>query len=238
MNEQWHRRQRPHAVEPAGPGHAPQPAVLVHELVTAAGTDGDQALRCARRLAAALPPGARDVLLDALTETDPWPDDEEPQAYETGGGLSFDGPEYALPAARSPLSLLPAYREPGPQEPSAAPGDDGPGDGGPGDGGPGGGGPGGGGPGGGVWPEPRTGPPAAVIRLRFADPLALERAGACFEGAWSDPGTGTLQVPGDAGVQTLRSVLAALDAAALAPESLTVHTNELDDVFAAFTTLL
>ncbi|MGW0969399.1 hypothetical protein [Streptomyces sp. NPDC002516] len=218
MNEQWHRRPRPHAVEPAGPGHAPQPAVLVHELVTAAGTDGDQALRCARRLAACLPPGARDVLLDALTEAGPRHDDEEPQAYETGAGLCCDGPEYALPAARSPLSLLPAYREPGPQEPAAAPGD--------------------GGPVGGAWPEPRTGPPAAVIRLRFADPLALERAGACFEGAWSDPGTGTLQVPGDAGVQTLRSVLAALDTAGLAPESLTVHTNELDDVFAAFTSLL
>ncbi|MFF3446831.1 hypothetical protein ACFYXJ_06795 [Streptomyces sp. NPDC002667] len=225
MNEQWHRRQRPHAVEPAGPGHAPQPAVLVHELVSAAGTDGDEALRCARRLAAALPPRARDVLLDALTEADPRHDGDGSQEYESGGGLCFDGPEYALPAARSPLSLLPAYREPGPRDAEtreAAEEREGPAS----------------VPGGGVWPEPRTDPPAAVIRLRFADALALERAGACFEGAWSDPGTGTLQVPGDAGVQTLRSVLAALDAAALAPESLTVHTNELDDVFAAFTTLL
>ncbi|WP_328443647.1 hypothetical protein OG780_43525 [Streptomyces sp. NBC_00386] len=244
MNEQWQQRQQPHADGPAGTpwqpahsGRAPQPAVLVHELVTVAKADGDQARQCARRLAACLPPEARSVLLDALTEAEPWHDDDDVGGYATGGELSFDGPEYTAPPARSALSLLPAYRAPGPDRPAADPGSgSGSGDGEPGDGDRE---PGEGEPGdGGLWPEPLDEPPAAVIRLRFADAIALERAGACFGGAWSDPETRTLQVPADAGVQTLRSVLAVLDAAALTPESLTVHTSELDDVFAAFTGLL
>lgn len=94
-------------------------------------------------------------------------------------------------------------------------------------------------------PVPRNDPPDALIRLRFADALALERAGAAFGAgsdpglgdAWSDPATLTLQIPGDAGIQTLRAVLAVLDAAAVTAASLTVHTHELDDVFAAFTSL-
>ncbi|MGW3917058.1 hypothetical protein ACWEBX_37015 [Streptomyces sp. NPDC005070] len=241
MNEQWHQRQQPQSAGPAGPlgppagtGHAPQPAVLVHELVTVAATGGAEAKECARRLAASLPPRARSVLLDALTEAAPLPDDGPPGydwydgygGYGGGGGLSFGEPEYPLPAARSHLSLLPAYRAPGP-DPRTGPDTAAPDPGGPdpGDGGE-------------SWPEPRTGPPAAVIRLRFADAIALERAGACFDGACGDPATGTLQIPADAGVEAVRAVLAVLDAAALAPESLTVHSNELDDVFAAFTGLL
>ncbi|MFF3889381.1 hypothetical protein [Streptomyces sp. NPDC001914] len=268
MNEQWHQRQRPRAAGPAGTlrpapgtGQAPQPAVLVHELVTVAAAGGAETEECARRLAAALPPRARSALLDALTRTGPWhetvpdenqagPDEYEtgpdgyedsPDGYEAGGGLFFDGPEYPLPAARSHLSLLPACPAPGPDRPPAGSGTDtdtdtdtdnrvpGNGDG-----------DGDGADGGGLWPEPYAGAPAAavVVRLRFADVVALERAGACFEGAVSDPATGILQVPADAGVEALRAVLAVLDAAALAPESLTVHSNELDDVFAAFTGLL
>ncbi|MEU4168940.1 hypothetical protein AB0F46_18940 [Streptomyces sp. NPDC026665] len=274
MNEQWHRRQRPRAAGPSGTlrpapgtGHAPQPAVLVHELVTVAAAGGAETEECARRLAAALPPRARSALLDALTRTGPrhetgpdgyqdspdgyeagpdeyaaGPDGYEdspdgyekgPDGYEAGGGLFFDGPEYPQPAARPHLSLLPACPAPGPDRPPADTDTDSrvPGNG---DGG------GGGADGGGLWPEPYAGPPTAavVVRLRFADAVALERAGACFEGAVSDPATGTLQVPADAGVEALRAVLAVLDAAALAPESLTVHSNELDDVFAAFTGLL
>ncbi|MGQ4374351.1 hypothetical protein ACN6K9_008081 [Streptomyces sp. SAS_267] len=248
----------------------------MHELVTVAKTDEDEARACARRLAACLPSEARSVLLDALAEEGPWHDGDDAGGYGSGGALSFDGPQYTVPRVRSALSLLPAYRAPGPNRPAAAA----PGAAVPGSGGPGGDGgerelhdiefSDGGGerePGegdfcvdggerepregefydgdsehdsgdGGLWPAPRDEPPAAVIRLRFADASALERAGACFDGAWSEPGTHTLQVPADAGVQTLRSVLAALDAAALTPESLTVHTNELDDVFAAFTQLL
>lgn len=43
--------------------------------------------------------------------------------------------------------------------------------------------------------------------------------------------------PPTCGIETLRTVLAILDAAAITSESLTVHTHELDDVFAAFTSL-
>ncbi|MEU9137011.1 hypothetical protein AB0D33_13775 [Streptomyces sp. NPDC048404] len=281
MNEQWRQRQRAGGPagtsrQPAHSGGAPQPAVLVHELVTVAKTDEDEARACARRLAACLPPEARSVLLDALTEEGSWHDGDDAGGYGSGGALSFDGPQYTVPRARSALSLLPAYRAPGPDRPAAAPGSGDPGS--PGDGDDGGErephdgefsdgdgereprdsefsdrdgkrAPGDGefydgddgereSGDGGFWPAPRDEPPAAVIRLRFADASALERAGACFDGAWSEPGTHTLQVPADAGVQTLRSVLAVLDAAALTPESLTVHTNELDDVFAAFTHLL
>jgi hypothetical protein len=95
------------------------------------------------------------------------------------------------------------------------------------------------------WPALQSDPPAGLIRLRFADASALEGAGAAFAAgsgpgfgdAWSDPATLTLQIAGDAGVETLRAVLAVLDAAAITAESLTVHTHELDDVFAAFTSL-
>jgi hypothetical protein len=85
--------------------------------------------------------------------------------------------------------------------------------------------------------------PPGVIRLRFDDAPALERAGAAFAvapdlgEAWSDPSTLTLRIVADAGVETLRAVLAVIDSAALAVRSLTVHTHELDDVFAAFTSL-
>jgi hypothetical protein len=96
-----------------------------------------------------------------------------------------------------------------------------------------------------VRPAPRTDPPDGLIRLRFADALALARAGAAFGAGsgpgsgdvWSDPATLTLRICGDAGIETLRAVLAVLDAAAITAESLTVHTHELDDVFAAFTSL-
>ncbi|MEU6381103.1 hypothetical protein [Streptomyces sp. NPDC046909] len=88
-------------------------------------------------------------------------------------------------------------------------------------------------------------PPAGDIRLRFAYASELERAGAAFAAAsgpgfgeaWSDPATLVLQIPADAGTETLRAVLGVLDAAAVTPESVTVHTHELDDVFAAFTSL-
>ncbi|MFF5011569.1 hypothetical protein ACFY3G_53555 [Streptomyces phaeochromogenes] len=94
-------------------------------------------------------------------------------------------------------------------------------------------------------PLPRHEPPDALIRLRFADANALEGAAAAFGAAsgpgfgnaWSDPATRTLHIPGGAGVETLRAVLAVLDAATVTADSLTVHTHELDDIFAAFTAL-
>ncbi|MFF6974457.1 hypothetical protein [Streptomyces tsukubensis] len=105
------------------------------------------------------------------------------------------------------------------------------------------------GPAGPVRSAPPNGPPRAprgLIRLRFADPAALERAAAAFGAArpgaglgeaLSEPATLTLRIPGPAGVEALRAVLAVLDAAEAAVDSLTVHTGELDDVFAAFTAL-
>ncbi|MEV7727312.1 hypothetical protein AB0P15_21570 [Streptomyces sp. NPDC087917] len=94
-----------------------------------------------------------------------------------------------------------------------------------------------------VPPVRRNDPPDALVRLRFADATTLERAAVAFGGgsrsglgdAWSDPTTLTLQIAGDARVETLRAVLAVLDAAAITSESLTVHTRELDDVLAVFT---
>ncbi|GHF24407.1 hypothetical protein GCM10018789_63090 [Streptomyces werraensis] len=105
-------------------------------------------------------------------------------------------------------------------------------------------------PPGGPWSGPQGGPwsdpPGGLIRLRFADVRALDRAGAAFGAgsgpglgdAWSDPATLTLRMAGDAGVDSLRSVLAVLDAAAVTAESLTVHSRELDDVVDAFTALV
>jgi hypothetical protein len=94
----------------------------------------------------------------------------------------------------------------------------------------------------GVRAASRSGPPEGLIRLRFADASTLEQAGAAFGAAsvpglgdvWSDPAALTLRIHGTAGVETLRAVLAVLDAAAVTAESLTVHTRELDDVLAVF----
>lgn len=95
-----------------------------------------------------------------------------------------------------------------------------------------------------IRPPPRSAPPDALIRLRFTDTSALEGAAAAFGSAsgpfgeaWSDRATLTLQIPGEAGVETLRAVLAVLDAAAVPADSLTVHAHELGDLFAAFTGL-
>ena len=190
---------------------APGPADLVHELVVAAGTDGGEAPGLARRLAASLSPEVRLVLLNALAEAGA-SDDDRPLGHGTPGPCS--------------LSFLPTYREHEPDRPTRAPeygeyGDTG------------------------FRQEARNDPPDGLVRLRFADATAFERAGAAFAtgsgpgfgDTWGDPATLTLQIPADAGVETLRSVLAVLDAAAVTAESLTVHTHELDDVFAAFTSL-
>ncbi|WP_406359399.1 hypothetical protein OID55_40875 [Streptomyces sp. NBC_00715] len=216
------------------------------ELAVAAETGGGQARELSRRLARSLSPEARRILLDALTEAAPddgfaddgndagdgdlydagrYEDDElglgdeeadrEAYAYGVGAYGSGDGLLGGVPGAaavrRAGLSLVPGRPEPGPGAVRVRAGSG-------------------------------RGAPPGVVRLRFADEAALERAGTAFGagpggGAFSDPETLTLQIPGEAGTESLRAVLGVLDAAAVTAESLTVHSHELDDVFSALTGL-
>jgi ABC-2 type transport system ATP-binding protein len=76
--------------------------------------------------------------------------------------------------------------------------------------------------------------PGAHLLLRFASSAALDSAAAALPGSAADPGELTLRVPGEGGVDTLRTVLARLgDGAGLA--DLSIHTPDLDDVFFALT---
>lgn len=77
--------------------------------------------------------------------------------------------------------------------------------------------------------------PGGHVRLRFADPAAYERATDCLREASRDDSALTLNVPSDGGARELRSLLDWLDAESVEPESLTVHTPDLDDVFFALT---
>ncbi|MET8036726.1 hypothetical protein [Streptomyces sp. NPDC005345] len=230
------------------------------ELAVAAETGGGQAHELSRRLARSLSPEARRILLNALTETAPDDgftddgkdagdgdlydagryEDDGDRAYddeddeiglglglglglgdEEGGGDAYgvgvcdggDGLLGGVPGAaavrRAGLSLVPGRPEHGPGRVSGRAGSG-------------------------------RGAPPGMVRLRFADEAALERAGAAFGagpggGAFSDPETLTLQIPGEAGTESLRAVLDVLDAAAITAESLTVHSHELDDVFSALT---
>nr|AXL06551.1 hypothetical protein [uncultured bacterium] len=200
-----------HAVDPAA-----QPVVPGHEPARAAAADRAAVRELPRRPTAARAPGARLVLLSSLAEADVPPHETDRRAVSRGHE-SGPAPGHGTGCEVSCGPVRPAGRtgagDPEPEDPELCP--------------------------------PRTEPPGALIRLRFADAAALERAGAAFRAAsgpgfgdaWGDPAALTLQIPGDAGIETLRAVLAVLDAAALTAESLTVHTRELDDVFAAFTGL-
>jgi len=77
--------------------------------------------------------------------------------------------------------------------------------------------------------------PGGHIRLQFADLPGLESAARAFDGSTRDDDALTLQIPGDGGVRTLRSVLDQLDRAAVEAAGLEVHTPDLDDVFLALT---
>ena len=77
--------------------------------------------------------------------------------------------------------------------------------------------------------------PGGHIRLRFAGPDALDHAASKLDGARDDEAL-ILQVPGDGGVPSLRSLLDFLDAESITVEELSVHTPDLDDVFLALTT--
>jgi ABC-2 type transport system ATP-binding protein len=77
--------------------------------------------------------------------------------------------------------------------------------------------------------------PGGHIRLGFTDAGNLHGAAAVLPGSVSDEEALALQVPSDGSVGALRALLARLDSAAIAVETLTVHTPDLDDVFLALT---
>jgi ABC-2 type transport system ATP-binding protein len=73
------------------------------------------------------------------------------------------------------------------------------------------------------------------VRLRLADPAALEQAVRALGTGTADPTALTLDVPGDGSVAALRSLLDRLDDAGVDVAGLTVHSPGLDDVFLALT---
>jgi ABC-2 type transport system ATP-binding protein len=77
--------------------------------------------------------------------------------------------------------------------------------------------------------------PGAHVRLAFAGAGALSAAAALLPAATRDDEAMALQVPGDGTVADLRRLLDRLDAGGVEPDTLTVHTPDLDDVFLALT---
>ncbi|MGW4161121.1 ATP-binding cassette domain-containing protein [Streptomyces sp. NPDC004788] len=77
--------------------------------------------------------------------------------------------------------------------------------------------------------------PGGHIRLGFTDPAQLDSAARHFGAAARDAEELTLRIPSDGSLPTLRAVLDVLDAAGVQPESLTLHTPDLDDVFLTLT---
>ncbi|PPJ09313.1 ABC transporter [Nocardia nova] len=74
--------------------------------------------------------------------------------------------------------------------------------------------------------------PGGHIRLTFGDEEQLRSAAELLGGTTTDS---TLAVPSDGGVVSLRDVLDRLGRARIEPESLSVHTPDLDDVFLTLT---
>ena len=77
--------------------------------------------------------------------------------------------------------------------------------------------------------------PGGHITLRFADPATLAAAAEALGADSADEDALTLQVAGDGGFDSLRTVLDLLSSAGLTAEELSVHTPDLDDVFLALT---
>lgn len=77
--------------------------------------------------------------------------------------------------------------------------------------------------------------PGGHIRLELGTPSDLFTARAALEGSIADPETMALRVPSDGGIDSMRSVLAALDARSVGVTSMSVHLPDLDDVFLALT---
>jgi ABC-2 type transport system ATP-binding protein len=77
--------------------------------------------------------------------------------------------------------------------------------------------------------------PGGHIRLRFADTASLRAAQPLFTTVRADAEALTLDIPSDAGIAAVRSVLDTLEHAQVKAEALTVHTPDLDDVFLTLT---
>ena len=77
--------------------------------------------------------------------------------------------------------------------------------------------------------------PGGHIRLEFTDAAELDKAGRAFDCAVRDDEALTLEVPGDGGVRSLRSLLDRLDAGSIEASGLTVQTPDLDEVFLSLT---
>ena len=77
--------------------------------------------------------------------------------------------------------------------------------------------------------------PGGHIQLQFADLHGLDSAARLLDGSTRDDDALTLQVPSDAGVRSLRTLLDRLDRAAVDVDTLSIHLPDLDDVFLALT---
>lgn len=77
--------------------------------------------------------------------------------------------------------------------------------------------------------------PGSHVRLRFADPQALDAAALALPGSIRDDDALALRVPSDGDARSLRDLLDRLDAATVEVERLSIHTPDLDDVFLALT---
>ncbi|MEU5692469.1 ATP-binding cassette domain-containing protein [Actinosynnema sp. NPDC020468] len=77
--------------------------------------------------------------------------------------------------------------------------------------------------------------PGGHVELRFADGHTLDLAAKTLGDTGRDEESLTLRVPADGGVQSLKSLLDRLEAAAVPVASLAVRTPDLDDVFLALT---
>jgi ABC-2 type transport system ATP-binding protein len=77
--------------------------------------------------------------------------------------------------------------------------------------------------------------PGGHIRLQFGDLAALETAASALGVAARDNDELSLQVAGDGGARSLRTLLDRLDAASVEVDALSVYTPDLDDVFLALT---
>jgi ABC-2 type transport system ATP-binding protein len=81
--------------------------------------------------------------------------------------------------------------------------------------------------------ELKRGIPGGHVRLRFADPTALDAAARLLGEGTRDDEALTLEVPSDGGVAALRGLLDRLGGVEVS--ELSVHLPDLDDVFFALT---